>query len=103
MHARVQAFPRVLQRRVRLREVDDHVGIADDVLQVGFEEWIRATDERHVVGALHGVADRLTHPARRAGYGYVDHAAASEGLTASRAARKLSSEPPTPAADIRVG
>ena len=47
-------------------------------------------DQRHVLGALHRAADRLAHAPGGAGDGDVDHAAAaSAGLTASSAERKV--------------
>ena len=99
----LDAMSCVFQGRVRSREVHDHVGVTENVEQRVLEQRIRAPHQRHVVGALDGVADRLSHSPRRAGDGDVDHAAASAGETASSARRKVVSSPPTPAAAIRSG
>ena len=66
MDARLEALPRVVERSVRRREVDDHVGVAQDVLQRRVELGVGAPDKRHVLGALDGLAHRLSHPAGRA-------------------------------------
>jgi hypothetical protein len=103
VHTRLEAQPRVVERGVRLGEVDDHVGVAERVLQRDAELRIDPRDERHVVRALDGVAHRLPHLAGGPGDGDVDQAATSSGFTASSARLKTSSSPPTAAADSRPG
>jgi len=104
MHPRLQAEPRVVERGVGFCEVDDDIGVAEHVLERCPKTRVGASDERHVVGGLDGMADGLPHPAGGAGDGDVDHAAAARaGLTDSRALRKRSSSDPTAAADSRSG
>ena len=69
---------RVVQRRVGPREVDDDVGVAEDVGERGPERRVGAARQLHVAGALDGGDDGLPHPSRGAGHGDADrHATAA--------------------------
>ena len=64
----------VVERRLRGREVDDDVGVAEHVGELGVERRVGAAGELQVVGALDRLADGLPHPPGGAGDGDPDHA-----------------------------
>ena len=57
---------------VGLREVDEHVGVAEHVGDRGVERGVGAAGQLHVVGALDRAAHRLPHAAGGAGHGDAD-------------------------------
>ena len=74
------------QRLVGLREVDEHVGVAEHVGDARAQRRVGAPGQLHVVGALDGGADGLPHAPGRAGDGDADraHAAAARAARAPR-------------------
>ena len=56
-----------------VREVDDHVGLGEQLGERGFEQRVGAPGELHVLGAGDGLADGLAHAPLGAGHDDADH------------------------------
>ena len=84
--AGLERRPRVGQRGVGPREVDEHVGVAEHVLRPRRPSaGIGAPVSSRSVGRLDGRAHRLPHPPGRTGDGDADQAALAPPPRASRA------------------
>ena len=75
--------------------------VVEDLLELDPEAGIGPPGELHVLGALDGAADGLTHPPRRSGDSDLDHAVLRNSLTGASALRKQSSSEPMQAAERR--
>ena len=65
--ARVQARDRVAERGVGDREVDDDVGVGEDVAELGVERRVGAAAQLEPVGLFDGLADGRAHAPGGAG------------------------------------
>ena len=117
VHAGGERLARVAERLVGLREVDEHVGVAEHVGDRGAERGVGAAGQLHVLGALDGArrrsapCGRRRRPRRRGsisgghlgGRGHLRDGGAERVLVGADAGRATAARAPTARRSARAG